>query len=105
VEINIYNLFSLIAAVVAIFLMLYIIPKQVNEIRRPKNGFTALRWRLLALPTLYILCVLPRVPLLAGRLHVPPTSDLAAFTSVSTSIGLLTFAVFMVLIYTYKEKK
>lgn len=101
---NPYILFALVSTILSILIILPAIPRQYAETKRPRNEFTKLRWYLLAMPLVYIVCVLPRIPRLIQLIDDPPASGLAAVTTIGTSIGLLVFALFIDLIFTYRAK-
>lgn len=103
-EVNIVTLIGILSSIVGVLLMLRVLPRQVRETRRPKNGFTRLRWYLLALPLIYSLAVILRIPRLFQILHAEHPNLVSTIASLSGSVIILSFAVFVYLIYTYKER-
>lgn len=81
------------------------IPRLVKEVRRPKDGFSRLRWYVLARPIMYVMTFTPYLFLLFTRINKPPVTNLGAWVTVSVPFGLMWLALFTYLSYTYKEKQ
>jgi len=76
----------------------------LKEVRRPKNGFSALRMRLFIQPILGIVLIGTRVPFFIQRLHTPTPGTGSGIVGVATSTVLFFFIYNMYKSYTYKER-
>lgn len=103
-DINVITLLNIVGSLCGLAIMFYVIPKQIKEVRRPKNEYTRLRWYLLAIPLIYSLALVLRLPRLLEILDHPHDNLAAALASLSGTAIVLSFALFVLLIYTYKEK-
>lgn len=103
---NYLALLNLVVRVVTIAVFaLFLIPRQIREVTRPKNGFTGLRWRLLVsllLMTAMLIVTLPRLVQVAQTPSVGLSADVA---TISMTVFFIAFVINEVSIYTYKEKK
>lgn len=103
---NPYALFALLVRIAVIcVIMLYLFPRQMKEVARPKNEFTRLRWYLLTLLGACAVTMVPTAPRLFQLIQTPPENLLSIVSTVSSSVCLAAFLVILVLVFTYKEQK
>lgn len=102
---NTYNFVSLVTSGFCIVAMLLISIRQMAEVRRPRNGFTMLRWYLLILPLIVTVGVSLRLERLVEIIHQSPVNSAAARASVGVNIVIAALTLLLILIYTYKEKR
>jgi hypothetical protein len=101
---NWWALISLVATWACIATMLWVSVRQWREVRRPRNGFTLLRYYLFLLPLVVTLGAALRVERLYEQLHTH-YAGVVARASVGATLIVVAATVFMVLIYTYRERK
>lgn len=110
--VDFYILVYLLLTVVCMGVLVYVMVRQYKEVRRPRNSFTQLRWRLFWLPTIILVGLalgLPRLfvilfPHLAGN----PIMQVVASQAVRVigGITVLTGITMLILgIYTFRERK
>lgn len=102
---NVFALLGCIFLTLGVFLEASLIPRQFKEAIQPRDGFTRMRWYVLARPIVYVLTFSPYIVRLAQVIDQPPRTALSAWVTVSVPFGLLLLAIFTHLSYTYKEKK
>ena len=101
---NWFAVFGLFFLTTGILLELVLIPRQIREVRRPKDEFSRMRLYVLARPVVYVITFSPFVLRLTQVISQPPRSTLAGIVTVIVPFGLLLLATFTHLTYTYKEK-
>lgn len=101
---NWWAVISLVATWVCIVVMGWIGFRQFRETRRPRNGFTLLRYYLLLLPVIVLIGASLRIERLYQQLHTV-YSPVITRASIGGTMIIVAATVFMVLIYTYKERK
>lgn len=101
---NIYILLYLLVSVSCMLVMALVLFLQFREVRRPKNSFTRLRWRLFFLPALIVASLALGLPRLFDSLYLPPSGG-QVLRVISGMVMLSSFTLLIFSIYTYKEKK
>lgn len=102
---NIYSTFGLVARLVTLGLLIaYVIPKQITEVRRPKNEFTGLRWLILIGIVAYCFTSIPSILFNITRLSQPQVLNLQNVATVSGNLANLVVGIVLYLIYNYKDK-
>lgn len=103
---NYYLLFSIIITFLALTpLVLYVIPKQFTEVRRPKNEFTKLRKLVFLSEVFLALAMIPGLPRSFQLLSVPPVNNWAKVATISNKLPYLATMVILILIYNYRDKE
>lgn len=101
---NLYILLYLLVTLGCMGTLVYIMVRQYKEVRRPRNAFTQLRWRLFWLPTIILVGLGMGLPRLFANLH----QDFAPGQLVRIVGGIIVLVGITALIlgiYTFKEKK
>lgn len=101
-NINIYILIGILLRVAGIILLLQIIPKQIREVKRPKNSFTHLRWRLLVSPILIVTILLITLPRSIHLIHRPVESTSEAIQAIAINLGIVVLCENISAPYKYK---
>jgi polyferredoxin len=101
---NWWALISLITTWGCIGVMAWIGGRQFREVKRPPNGFTRLRYYLLILPLIVMFGAALRVERLYDQLH-SHYSPVVTRASLGATLVIVGTTIFMVLIYTYRERK
>lgn len=104
-DINFVNLYGLLTAASSVLVLLLRVPYQFRVSIKFKDGFTHLRWGLLAQLVLCAGFIGTRIPYFMGRITVDSPITANIWVSLATSTAIFLFALNMVQIYTYKEKK
>jgi flagellar biosynthesis protein FlhB len=105
---NIYALIGLIARIISVLIVVRLLPIQFHEMRRMRHvgdGFKKMRLYLLVLLVIATIMISPGVGRLIQLIHEPPVSVSASVASVTTNLGIFTFALMLYLIYTFKRPK
>lgn len=103
---NWYLLVGVIITLIAIVpLIVYIIPKQFHEVRRPKNEFTRLRKLVLSGEIFMMLAMIPGVPRSIQVLDIPPANNFAKLVAITNRLPYVAMMVILVLIYNYRDKR
>lgn len=104
-DINLNALIGFIIRVIAIlYLTLFIFPKQIREVFRPKSWLTGLRQRILALILFIILTGAPSVMWQFCRAFNIKAPFLQNLTTITGNLSYLGLAVLLGLIYSYRKK-
>jgi len=97
---------SLIVRVIsAVAILFYLLPLQVSDLKRPRDSLYALRMIILIFLMLFLTLSIPSIFFNIYKMMgitIPALSNLAG---VCTNLGYLSVTVWLVLVYTYKEKK
>lgn len=102
---NIYVVLSLILRSFAVLLpIIYVLPKQIAEIRRPNYGFNKLRVGLFWLVVLWIVFIAASMPYMYTRIDQPSGFNLRELTTVVISILALIKSLLWVFVYTSFSK-
>lgn len=101
---NKYILSYLIASLLCMGVMLFVTIKQFNEVRRPKNAFTRLRWYLLLFPLLILLGIALGIPRLVVSLHANLSGGELVARVVGGIVMLIAISLLTLRIYTFREK-
>jgi hypothetical protein len=101
---NIFALVYFLSTLVCMGALVYIMVRQYKEVRRPRNAFTQLRWRLFWLPTIILLGLALGLPRLYVTLHAH--LDTGQIVRVIGGVTVLVGITLLILgIYTFKEKQ
>lgn len=101
---NWWALISLLATWACIFTMIFVGIKQFREVRRPKNGFTLLRYYLLFLPMIVGVGSALRIERLNQQLHTRYTGVVTR-ASIGGTLVIAAATLLILSIYTYRERK
>jgi predicted permease len=101
---NLYILLYLVVTLACMGTLVYVMIRQYGEVRRPRNAFTQLRWRLFWLPTIILIGLGLGVPRLAANLHASFTTG-QLVRIIGGIIVLVGITLLILGIYTFKEKK
>lgn len=100
------SLFSMSARVISLLvIILFILPLQIKELQRPRDSLYLLRIIILSFLVIFAALSIPSIVyhfMKAGGDVVPALSNLS---SISTNLGIFAVTIWLVLLYTYKEKK
>lgn len=104
------NWYSFTGFIVQLYLLVtftYLIFRQYGEVRRPRNGFTRLRWYLLTIFIISFLSINLRTPVVYWSMLRPSSSApyFSAVGSLATSALLFFYGTSWLLISTYKERR
>lgn len=100
---NFYILAYIAVSLACMATLVLVMVRQFKEVRRPKNGFTSLRWQLFWLPTVILAGLLLGMPRLFTSLHAH--YDGGQLLRVIGGIIMLIGITLLILgIYTYREK-
>jgi len=96
----------IIKLVVFVVIAFYIIPKQLKEVLRPRDGLTALRWQILILLSVSVFTSIPSAMYQIVRFVDPYAAYelLRAIATVTNNISSLIIVILLVLIFNYKRK-
>lgn len=105
--VNLFILAYLIVTIVCMVALAYVAIRQFKEVRRPRNSFTKLRWRLFLWPMVILFGLvlgLPRLlSLILPELQLP--FDDTNMRVIGGIIVLISITWLTVSIYTYKGKE
>jgi predicted permease len=101
---NLYILFYLLVTLGCMASLAYVIVRQYKEVKRPRNAFTQLRWRLFWLPTVIFIGLSLGVPRLLANLHEDFTPE-QLVRIIGGIIVLVGITLLILGIYTFKERK
>lgn len=100
---NLYILAYILVTLACMGTLVYVMIRQFKEVRRPRNGFTQLRWRLFWLPTIILVGLALGLPRLVANLHETFTpGQLVRIVGGIIVLGGITLLILG--IYTFKEK-
>jgi predicted permease len=102
--VNPFILTYTMVTVVCMAVLVYVMIRQYKEVRRPRNSFTQLRWRLFWLPTIILVGLGLGLPRLVANIHQDFTPE-QLVRVVGGIIVLVGITVLILGIFTYKEKK
>ena len=96
----------LIKLIVFAVIAFYIVPKQLREVFRPKDGLTALRWQILVLLSVSVFTSIPSAAYQLVRLFDPAGTYelLRSIATVTNNLSSLIIVVLLVLIFNYKKR-
>lgn len=102
--VNVYVLLYLLVTLACMATLVYVMFRQYKEVRRPRNAFTQLRWRLFWLPTIVLVGLGLGLPRLFANLHedFAPEQVVRIVGGVIVLVGITAL---ILGIYTFKEKK
>lgn len=103
-DLNPSVIFSFIIALAALFVMAYLIPKQMTEVLRPKDWLTGLRWQILLTLIASIIGLIPSVVYLALRSMGIESEDLRSVATIAGNLSRLANVILLVMIFNYKKK-
>lgn len=83
----------------------FLMPKQINEVLRPKDWLTRLRWIILTILAVSILTSIPGVVYQYSRVLGDESDFLRNFVTISSNISRLASTVLLVLVFTYRKKE
>lgn len=102
---NIYALTSLVLGSVAVgALIFYLIPLQFNEVLKPKDWLTRLRWRILSLLSLITLMAFPSLVYQFFRYLGTDYESLRNIASITNRLSFLGVVFVLILVFNYKRK-
>jgi predicted permease len=101
---NLYILIYLLVTLACMGTLVYVMIRQYREVRRPRNAFTQLRWRLFWLPTIILFGLGLGLPRLYANLHEDFSSG-QLVRIVGGIIVLVGITALILGIYTFKERK
>lgn len=101
---NVYILAYLVVTLACMGTLIYVMVRQYREVKRPRNAFTQLRWRLFWLPTIILFGLSLGLPRLVTNLHEDFTTE--QLVRIIGGIIVLAGVTMLILgIYTFKERK
>lgn len=103
-DINFFILAYLLVTLGCMASLVYVMVRQYKEVRRPRDAFTQLRWRLFWLPTVILFGLGLGLPRLLDNLHEDFTSELLV-RIIGGIIVLVGITSLILGIYTFKERK
>lgn len=101
---NLYILLYLLVTLACMGTLVYVMIRQYREVRRPRNAFTQLRWRLFWLPTIILVGLGLGLPRLFANLHEAFTGE-QLVRIIGGIIVLMGITMLILGIYTFKERK
>lgn len=101
---NPYILLYLVVTLGCMATLVYVMVRQYKEVKRPRNAFTQLRWRLFWLPTIILFGLSLGLPRLLANLHedFAPEQIVRIVGGVIVLVGI---TLLILGIYTFKERK
>lgn len=103
-DVNPYILLYLLVTLACMGVLFYVMVRQYKEVRRPRNAFTQLRWRLFWLPTVVLLGLSLGLPRLVDNLHEDFSAE-QIVRIVGGVIVLVGITLLVLGIYTFRERK
>jgi hypothetical protein len=101
--INIYLALGLFCRVATVVILCgSIIPRQIHEVRRVKDGFTNLRYFVLAWLIFFLLASIPVIAYQYITLNAEGHTFLQNFATLSSGVANLAVGIVLILIYNYK---
>lgn len=105
-DINWYIITSIMMRAVSIALLLvYVIPKQIKEVRNNRNEYSSLAALLLSMVVVFVTLALAPLSYQTTRIYSPNEFTFQNIASVLANIGVLALSVGWYLVYNYKFKK
>lgn len=95
---------SFTIAFTALFVMVYLVPKQMKEVLSPKDWLTGLRWQILLTLVFSIIGLVPSVVYLGFRSFGIESEDLRSVASIAGNLSRLANVILLVMIFNYKKK-
>lgn len=83
---------------------LFIFSVQVQEILRPVDGLTRLRWQILAAVTISIIAGIPALTYHLISIAGGDTGELSRIATVTTNVSQLSIMILLVMIFTYVRR-
>jgi len=93
-----------IKLLVFVVIAFYIIPKQLREVLRPKDGLTGLRWQILILLSVSVFTSIPSAMYQVARFVGNEPEVLRGIATITNNVSSLIIVVLLVLIFNYKNK-
>ena len=96
----------IIKLLVFVTIAFYIIPKQLREVLRPRDGLTGLRWQILILLSVSVFTSIPSAMYQVVRFLGTDegTEILRGIATITNNVSSLIVVVLLVLIFNYKKK-
>lgn len=102
---NIYALISLILGAIAVgTITFYIIPRQFNQVLRPHDWLTNLRWQILCAEIFIVMMSFPSLVYQGMRYSGLDSEILRNVASITSRLSFLGLTIVLVLWYNYKRK-
>lgn len=103
--IDYFVLTSIILRTVSIGMLLaYVVPRQVREVRRPRDQFTSLRWLVFHLIVFFVLASSPVLIYQGSTLSTHHTA-FQQIASIANGLASLAVGVVLMLIYNYRYEE
>lgn len=83
----------------------FLMPKQFNEVLRPKNYLTRLRWIILAILLISIGTSIPGLLYQYGRIGGQDFQVLRNVATITSNVSRLATTILLVLVYTYRKEE
>lgn len=96
---------SLVIASLSLAALLYLAPKQMAEVLRPKNWLTGLRWRIFWILIFSIIGLIPSVVYLSIRTFGGDNEVLRSVASVAGNFSRLANVVLLIMVFNYRKKE